>query len=168
MEMKKIALFIGRFQPFHKGHLYVIKKVMKEFDEVVIGIGSVNKKDVYNPFSYEERKEMIRRVGIKSKIFGVEDVGDDEKWAQLVLKKAKFDVVITGSGWVKRCFKSIKKIINADLLNPEKYNGTKIREKILKSKNWEDLVPTEIVKYMKEIDGEERIKRLMHEHLASR
>ncbi|MEM2571402.1 MAG: adenylyltransferase/cytidyltransferase family protein, partial [Thermoproteota archaeon] len=34
------ALFIGRFQPFHKGHLYSVKHILKEFDEVVVTIAA--------------------------------------------------------------------------------------------------------------------------------
>jgi len=47
----KIALFIGKFQPFHKGHLFALRQVLKKFDKVIIGIGSINvlneKKSVY-------------------------------------------------------------------------------------------------------------------------
>jgi len=34
------ALIIGRFQPFHLGHLLLIKEAAKEADIIVIGIGS--------------------------------------------------------------------------------------------------------------------------------
>ena len=34
------ALFIGRFQPLHKGHIAVIKNLMKKYDKVLVGIGS--------------------------------------------------------------------------------------------------------------------------------
>ncbi|MDP6459455.1 MAG: adenylyltransferase/cytidyltransferase family protein, partial [Candidatus Hydrothermarchaeota archaeon] len=34
------GLLIGRFQPFHKGHVYVVKKVLKGVDELIICIGS--------------------------------------------------------------------------------------------------------------------------------
>ncbi|MDF2956278.1 MAG: Nicotinamide mononucleotide adenylyltransferase, partial [Candidatus Alkanophagales archaeon MCA70_species_2] len=34
------ALYIGRFQPYHKGHHFVIKEIASQFDEIVIVIGS--------------------------------------------------------------------------------------------------------------------------------
>ncbi|MEM3766696.1 MAG: adenylyltransferase/cytidyltransferase family protein, partial [Candidatus Bathyarchaeia archaeon] len=34
--MTKRGLFVGRFQPFHKGHLHVIKEILSEVDELVI------------------------------------------------------------------------------------------------------------------------------------
>ena len=37
---KKIALFIGRFQPLHHGHLYVLRTILKSYNKVKIGIGS--------------------------------------------------------------------------------------------------------------------------------
>ena len=60
---KKKILFIGRFQPFHKGHLGTLEKIAKVEDvgEIVIGIGSSDQSFTsYNPFTVEEREEMIR------------------------------------------------------------------------------------------------------------
>ena len=56
----KIALIVGRFQPFHKGHLFLIKKALTLADKVVIGIGSANIIDVNNPIDFETRKKIIR------------------------------------------------------------------------------------------------------------
>ena len=59
----KRGLFIGRFQPFHLGHLSDIKNAFKEVDELAIGIGSSNEKHTKeNPFTVEERTEMIDSV----------------------------------------------------------------------------------------------------------
>ena len=40
------ALYIGRFQPFHKGHAEVTRLISKEFEELIIGIGSSKPKSV--------------------------------------------------------------------------------------------------------------------------
>ena len=68
--MKKVAVVIGRFQPLHKGNVYAIKKAIKKFEKVIIVVGSTNEKNTFkNPFSFKERKEMLRRVfGKKIKI----------------------------------------------------------------------------------------------------
>ena len=34
------ALFIGRFAPAHKGHIAAVKKLLSEYDKVIIGLGS--------------------------------------------------------------------------------------------------------------------------------
>jgi len=57
------ALFIGRFQPFHNAHLIDIKNVLKDVDEVIIAIGSSQEKNTLeNPFSYNERKQMMNTL----------------------------------------------------------------------------------------------------------
>jgi len=57
------AIFVGRFQPFHKGHLEAIKWILKREKEILIFIGSLQEswqKD--NPFSFFERKEMVEKA----------------------------------------------------------------------------------------------------------
>ena len=56
-----IALFPGRFQPLHKGHIHAIESAMKRFDKVIIMVGSVNKRDVNNPYSFLKRKKIITK-----------------------------------------------------------------------------------------------------------
>ncbi len=65
------GLFIGRFQPFHKGHLAIIEEMKKDCEEIIIGIGSAQKeRETDNPLSGGERIDMIKKV-LESK--GVED-----------------------------------------------------------------------------------------------
>ena len=57
------GLCIGRFQPFHLGHLSAIKQALKKVDKLYIGIGSSQyDHEEYNPFTAEERREMIQRA----------------------------------------------------------------------------------------------------------
>lgn len=54
------AVFIGRFQPFHLGHKNVVKASLEIADRLIIIVGSINQSpDIKNPFSYEERRQMI-------------------------------------------------------------------------------------------------------------
>lgn len=54
------VVFIGRFQPFHNAHLEIIKKALEQTDRLVILIGSSFQPKTYkNPWSFDERKEMI-------------------------------------------------------------------------------------------------------------
>ena len=58
----KIGIIIGRFQPFHKGHEALVNAALSDSDEVLIFVGSANKSTTpKNPFTYEQRKEMITR-----------------------------------------------------------------------------------------------------------
>ena len=111
------ALFLGRFQPFHNGHLNVIKEALKEVNELIIGIthnNEANKEE--NPFSADERREMITNTLVHNditnfKIIVVEDSEDDKEWVENLENKAKFDVVYMsdkntfGEKWVERCLK---------------------------------------------------------------
>ena len=58
--MKKniYSLFIGRYQPLHKGHIELIRTVLKEGKKALIAIRDTEI-DEKNPYSIEERKGMI-------------------------------------------------------------------------------------------------------------
>lgn len=56
-----LAVFIGRFQPFHKGHKEVLFHALGSAERVLILIGSTNRaRDTRNPFTYDERRAIIR------------------------------------------------------------------------------------------------------------
>ena len=161
----KRGLFIGRFQPFHFGHLQDIKNAMKEVDELVIGIGSSNEKHTkYNPFSVKERIEMIDLVLPANNIsnytiFPIPDFHNDKKWVEHIETLVpEFNMVYTGNKWTEKCFKGKYKVKRVDMLKG--VSSTIIRNRILKNKNWEKLVPKEIVDYVKKVKGIERIKEI--------
>ena len=54
----KYSLFIGRWQPWHKGHRWLIDQRLNEGLNVCIAIRDV-KKDKSNPFSPSEIKENV-------------------------------------------------------------------------------------------------------------
>ncbi|WP_128891569.1 bifunctional nicotinamide-nucleotide adenylyltransferase/Nudix hydroxylase [Erythrobacter sp. HKB08] len=55
------GVFIGRFQPLHIGHEYVIREALERVDKLIVLVGSANvARDPRNPFSYAEREHMLR------------------------------------------------------------------------------------------------------------
>ena len=80
------GLLIGRFQPFHFGHLEAIHFGLSKVDTLFIGIGSSNKShQERNPFTADERKEMItssldRKTLRRVSIHYIPDLGDHSKW----------------------------------------------------------------------------------------
>jgi bifunctional NMN adenylyltransferase/nudix hydrolase len=54
------GVFIGRFQPFHKGHAKVVNVALENVNKLIILIGSANNpRTIRNPFTFDERKEFI-------------------------------------------------------------------------------------------------------------
>ena len=64
-----IALLVGRFQPFHFGHLNAVQNILKSYDALIIIIGSANKScELKNPFSVKERMSMITNTMVLIKV----------------------------------------------------------------------------------------------------
>ena len=162
----KTALFIGRFQPFHNAHLSDVKMALKECSKVIIAIGSSQESGTKdNPFSYEERKEMLSDVLKAHKIFDydiipVPDINNDKKWVEHVEKVIpSFDIVYTGNDKTDRLFKE-KKIDVREITLIKGINATEIRKRMVKGGNWKELVPKEVAEYIEKIDGVERVKEI--------
>jgi len=162
------ALFIGRFQPFHKGHLELIKQIAKQVGKVFLVIGSSQESDTKdNPFSFVERKEMIEKslssAGIKNYlIYGMPDVFNDILWAKTILKITKLNsaktTVFTGNLWTKKCFDAVKVKVCLHPLFFDDLAATQIREKIRKGEEWKSLVRRDTLIVLQAINGEQRIK----------
>ena len=151
----KIALIVGRFQPFHKGHLFLIKKALEKADKIIVGIGSSNITDVNNPIDFETRKKVIKSVFYKEgieenlgKIVPLDDFFDDQKWL-LNLKKqvGKFDLALGNNSWTNNILKkSGYKVLEVDYYKRPLYEGWRIRKLIKEGKKWENRVPTYLIK----------------------
>ena len=160
------ALFIGRFQPFHNGHLKAIQFILKTYKEIIIGIGSSQYNYTFNnPFTSDERKEMIE-VTLKSrnitnfKIVLIPDIHNPPKWVDHVLSiYSNFNVVVTNSTITKNLFSEKGfKVIETPIYSKDKYSGRLIRDKIAKNQDWKKSVPPEVIDIIKKINGENRIK----------
>lgn len=56
-----LAVFIGRFQPFHIGHMDVVEGALAQSDSLLILVGSAYRPRSWkNPFTYNERVAFIR------------------------------------------------------------------------------------------------------------
>ena len=144
--MKTTALFVGRFQPLHRGHVRAIRELLKRYRCVIVLVGSTNKRDQENPFSFSERRRMFERVfknQQRLRIRGMSDVDNDPVWTRNVAR-IRFDVVVSGNPHVLRC---LEKFPHEKLkfYQAKSYNATNIR-KLLKEKNrrWRTLVPKQI------------------------
>ena len=162
------ALFIGRFQPIHNGHIRVIQNASKEYDEIIIGIGSSQYGNTLeNPFTMEERKKMIKssleKINVKNyKIVLIPDIHNPPKWVEHVVSiVSDFDLVITNSPFNKNLFEEKGYVVKeTPVYKREKYSGKTIRSRIIKGEEWEDLVPKTVYEFIENINGIERLKKL--------
>lgn len=57
----KTGIFIGRFQPVHKGHVHALGIAASQVQKLYILIGSANQcRSIKNPWTFEERKQMLQ------------------------------------------------------------------------------------------------------------
>jgi len=162
------ALFIGRFQPLHKGHLKAVEEMLREVDEVIMVIGSSQYGGtVENPFTAEEREEMLSRAlaeeGIKKcSIYRVPDIDNDSLYpAHVASLVPSFDLVYSGNPLVQRLFREAGwEVRRIELIRGDVYSGTEIRRRMKKGERWEHLVPKAVAEYLKEINGVGRVREL--------
>lgn len=162
------SLLIGRFQPFHKGHLQLIQGVCAEYDEIIIGVGSSQYGNTLeNPFTSDERKLMIEEslgeIGVKNyRVVLIPDIHNYPRWVDHVVSIiSDFDVVISNSTLTKRLFSEkgydVKK---TSLYDRGRFSGREIRRRIINDEPWENLVPGPVYNIIKNIDGVNRLKKL--------
>lgn len=162
------GLLIGRFQPFHLGHLSAVKFALSNVDSLSIGIGSSNRfNEKRNPFTADERKEMIllsldEATLKKIKIYYISDVDDHEKWTYHIDSIVpKYDVVFSNDDFTHDLFKKRGiKVVSVPLEQRQVLSGTEIRAKITSDQNWHESVPEGTRKVLLKINAEQRLKNL--------
>src|SRR3989440_4122365 len=160
------ALFVGRSQPFHRGHLATVRRILETNDEIIVGIGSAQYSHTgENPFTAGERYEMIKRAldaeGIHDyHIVPIPDTHVHSVWVSHVTSLVPhFDVVYTNSDLVVRLFREHGlKVLSPSMVDRERLSGTVVRHRMLKGEDWEPLVPAVVAEDRKEIYGIERIR----------
>lgn len=172
------GLFIGRFQPFHKGHLATVKFALEKVEQLVIVVGSAQKShEPRNPFTAGERIRMIKesldsdgQTDVRRiLIIPVPDTDVHALWThQVDMLVPKYDVVFANDLFTLMLFqeKGIK-ALEAPLYRRDEMKATEIRKKMIAEDIWEDLVPIPVSKVIKEINGVERVKALSRRDAAS-
>ena len=166
------ALYVGRFQPFHLGHLGAIKYMLNKTSELVIVVGSAQYSHTReDPFTAGERVTMIRlalnEVGTDPSryyIIPVPDLNIHDIWVSHVISQVpKFEEVYTNEPLTSRLFLEDGrfKVKPIPLQNRKVYSATEIRNRVLNKEKWEELVPKSVAKFIKEIEGEERLRDLV-------
>ncbi|MHA1733534.1 MAG: nicotinamide-nucleotide adenylyltransferase, partial [Promethearchaeota archaeon] len=169
-ETSRSALFIGRFQPFHEGHLKVVEWILSRHPRVIIGIGSAQaERTRENPFSYEEREEFVKAAllerGIDStrfEVIAIPDEFDARRWVEKILEKLDPSQLVfySNSDWTRALFESKGvQVAGKKFFNFGQFNGTTVRELVLGGGDWEVLVPPAVAEFMRR-KGREILKQV--------
>ena len=135
------AIFIGRFQPFHKGHLSAVRHIEKKVGSCIICL-TVCARDQKNPFSVANRKKMIRTAGVTQRLALIHDQSSDAAWSWMILKRFKPDVIFSNNPWTRRCFRG-KNVEVERIPVTYKISGTRVRALIKKGETGKDTFPRE-------------------------
>lgn len=167
-KLRKNCVFIGRFQPFHNGHLQAVKWILAQNSGLSIVIGSLQEYSTkINPLAFFERKEIIERVfkaeGVKGvSIIGLPDFKNDAAWGKKLREIVKIDPndvsIVTLNPWTERAAKAAGFSLAAHPVFCDNLSATKVREQIFLSASWENLVPRETAAFLLKSGALEKIR----------
>ena len=175
------VVVLGRFQPFHLGHEYMLESASKWRNEnnpnapLIIAIGSSNRpQNLLNPWTYEERSQMIESWAKSAQIenfqiCSIPDIEDPPNWVThasqyhgqagvLVTTDMGTAELYTASGW---------EVVLLPLEQRERFEGWRVREtaRMLSTIGDQDairevlgtLVPMSVLEHLIETNGLHRL-----------
>ncbi len=161
----RTILVVGRFQPLHLGHLYLLRRLSRRNRNLLkIVIGSSNEKGTKsNPFPAAVRGRMVKRalaaVGVRAySLFFIPDVHNDAKWLDLLLRRAgKFDYAVSGNDWVLGILRRAGLEARGHAyFRKRTYNGTRIRGLMSAGGRWQGLVHPEVARLIGKVPAKKR------------
>ena len=162
------GLLIGRFQPFHLGHLAALRFALPKVDKLWLGLGSSNKPmEKNNPFSVDERKKMILSsiedsIKIKISIFPIPDLDNHVKWIQNIdTIVPDYEIIFSNDPMTEHLYSKRKIQVTAiPFLKRDQLSGTRLRDLIKSDQKWDDLVPEGTKILLENLDAKNRLKIL--------
>jgi nicotinamide-nucleotide adenylyltransferase len=170
MRQQHTGIFIGRFQPFHLGHLSTVKYALERVQHLYIVVGSSQKShELKNPFTAGERILMIRNTlnaekvnPAKYLIIPVPDATGHAVWTAFIDQVVPaYEVVFSSDRLTLQLYRE-KGVptIEPPLLDRPKYSATEVRKRIIEGGKWKVLVPSSVVKIIDPIIAKGRFNGL--------
>ena len=174
MFFHRIAM-IARWKPVHLGQAAVLRALCGGAEEVVIGVGSSNRYNARNPFTYEETESMLRLTlgeaiaedggesRVNYKIIPIPDLDDGPRWRVMVTETlGELDAFVTDNPYVANLMKDDYRLMRpVDWLPPSEHiriDGTTVRGMMAKGERWQDWVPERVAQYIQENKLDERFR----------
>lgn len=164
------GLIVGRFQPFHRGHLALLEAVRarRPDEELLLGIGSAQSSYTFdNPFTAGERFEMIslalREAGIGSAaVLPVPDIDRHALWVSHVVALCPaFQTVYSNNPLTELLFRRAGfEVVSVPLAQRARWEGRSIRQRMADGGSWAEDVPPAVAEYLRSIDGQGRLRML--------
>lgn len=179
MPFDRIAM-IARWKPVHLGQAAVLRAMCNGAGHVSIGVGSSNRYNLRNPFTFEETESMLRLVlaGLDTaaentpptrpaknyEIIPVPDLDDGPRWRAMVKEMfGDLDAFVTDNPYVANLMKDDYRLMRpVDWLPPSEHiriDGTTVRGMMAKGERWQDWVPERAAQYIEENKLDERFRR---------
>jgi nicotinamide-nucleotide adenylyltransferase len=172
----RVGLLVGRFQPFHFGHLAAVRFALKRVDYLYVVVGSAQKShERDNPFTAGERISMIKDAldgsGVdpsKWMAIPIPDADSHSLWVSSVESMVpKFDVVFTNDALTYLLFEEEGiEVKSVPFLDRKRFSATNVRDRILERKDWQHLVPPQVAKLVMKFGGVERVRELRRKDLS--
>jgi nicotinamide-nucleotide adenylyltransferase len=164
------GLLVGRFQPFHSGHLAVVADLRRSHPEspLLLVVGSAQDSfTAENPFTAGERVEMIQRALAEAGLdrclpIPVADIHRHAQWvAYLRGMLPAFDVVYTNNPLTRLLFeRDHVRVESPPFVERATLQGAVVRRRLLAGEDWKQLVPPAVGRFLEEIEAPDRIRRI--------
>lgn len=164
------TLIIGRFQPFHRGHLAVVQAArhQRPLAPVILGVGSAQAAYTpADPFSAGERVEMIdlalREAGLSEvTVVPIPDIHRHALWvSHVVALVPQFDLLLTNNPLTRLLFERAGVTVESvPWVERARFQGAVIREAMRQEEPWESAVPPAVGKFLTALGGPARVRML--------
>ncbi len=164
------GLLVGRFQPFHSGHLAVVRQIRSRWpgEPLLLAIGSAQESyTLENPFTAAERFEMIRGALEGAGVTGtltlpLPDIGRHALWvAHTEELLPPFSRVHTQNPLTQLLFERAGYAVERpELVERARFEGRRIRAALAEGGPWKDSVPEAVAAYLGSIGAPDRLRSL--------
>ena len=159
------GLLVGRFQPFHLGHVEAVRFGLVRSSVLHLCIGSSDaEKSAANPFDVGERREMIESslpegAAGRVRVYAIPDFDDHAKWAKAIDAEVPgYDVVYTNDPDTAAFFRRRNKdTVEIPLENRGSLEGSGIRRLIASGGDYSGLVPPGTAAVLERVGARERL-----------